>query len=142
MKKLRFGVIGAGGIGFHHMAAVKSCPRAELVAIAENNAQRCAQAAQQHGVSATYSKYKQLLDRADIDAVSIALPNYLHAPVAIAALRAGKHVHLEKPMAMSVREAQNVIAAARKARRVFMVGQNWRFMRDSQTLRALVQRGV
>jgi predicted dehydrogenase len=141
-KRLRFGVIGAGAIGWHHMQAVRTCPRAELVAIAETSPQRREEAKTAHQVGAAHEDYKELLAREDIDAVSIALPNYLHAPVSIEALKAGKHVHLEKPMAMNSTEAEQVIAAAKTAGRAFMVGQNWRFTRDAQTLKTLIDRGV
>src|SRR5437773_5953699 len=112
-QQLRFGVIGAGAIGVHHMEALTKCARTRLVAIAESSPQRRQEAAEKFGVSDPYEDYKKLLARTDIDAVSIALPNYLHAPVALAALKAGKHVHLEKPMAFNGREATQVIATAR-----------------------------
>ncbi|MSR65102.1 MAG: Gfo/Idh/MocA family oxidoreductase [Verrucomicrobiae bacterium] len=140
-KRLRFGVIGAGAIGLHHMDAIKKCERAELVAIAESSPQRRKEAMERFHVSDGYGDYKNLLARKDIDAISIALPNYLHAPVAIEALRAGKHVHLEKPMAFHAREAVRVIATAKKAKRMVMVGQNMRFTRDAQSLKVLVEQG-
>lgn len=140
-KQLRFGVIGAGAIGVHHMEGVRSCPRAKLVAIAESSPERREQAAKRFGVADTYENYKKLIARPDLDAVSIALPNYLHARVAIEALRAGKHVHLDKPMAFNVAQARQVIATAKKAKRVFMVGQNMRFSRDAQMLKGLVEQG-
>ena len=140
--KLRFAVIGAGGIGLHHLASIQSCPRAELVAIAETNPQRAKKAVDRFPGIRIFTDYRKLLRDDGVDAVSIALPNYLHAPVALAALRAGKHVHLDKPFALSARQAAAVIAAARKARRVFMVGQNWRFTPDAQTLKLLIDQGA
>lgn len=141
-RKLRFGVIGAGQIGLHHMEALRRCDRAELVAVAESNRERLDEAAERHRIAAKYADYRSLLNRDDIDAVSIALPNHLHASVAIAALRAGKHVHLEKPMALNARQAAHVIATAKKMRRVLMVGQNMRFARDSQMLKLFIERGA
>lgn len=141
-NRVRFAVIGAGSIGLHHLEALRKCDRAELIAIAESNPQRLAEAADRFRPSARYADYRQALARPDVDAVSIALPNYLHASGALAALRAGKHVHLEKPMALNAREAGRIIALAKKNRRVLMVGQNMRFTRDAQMLRLLIEQGA
>lgn len=140
--KLRCAVIGAGAIGLHHMDAICTCPRAELVGIAETNPERLQEAVDRFHPRVAVADYRQLLKRTDIDAVSIALPNYLHAPVALAALRAGKHVHLEKPMAFNARQAAAIIATAKKVHRVLMVGQNQRFHRESQMLKVCVDKGV
>lgn len=139
---LRFAVIGAGAIGLNHLQSIARSPRAQIVAVAETNDQRRQEAADRFHISVAVADYRQLLRRADVDAVSIALPNYLHAPVALAALRAGKHVHLDKPMAFNARQARAIVAVARRARRVFMVGQNQRFHRDAQTLKHFIDNGT
>lgn len=141
-KKLRVGVIGAGQIGLHHLRALSECARADVVAVAETHPERRQQAVDRYHIRAVYKNFQDLLADNTVDAVSIALPNYLHAPVALAALRAGKHVHLDKPMAFNAREATAVIAAAKKSRRVLMVGQNMRFSRDAQMLKQLITRGA
>jgi predicted dehydrogenase len=141
-RTLRFGVIGAGSIGLHHMDSLHRCPRAELVAIAESNPDRLNEAAARFAVPGKFTDYHQMLARPDIDAVSIALPNFLHAPAALAALAAGKHVHLDKPMAFNAGQAARIIATAKKSRRVFMVGQNMRFSRDAQMLKHFADQGV
>jgi predicted dehydrogenase len=141
-KQLRFGVIGAGGIGLHHLEALRRDPRAQIVAIAETHPGRSREAADKYRVGVQCRDYRALLARDDIDAVSIALPNHLHARVAIDALRAGKHVHLEKPMALNAREAAQIIVAAKKARRFLMVGQNMRFNRDTQMLKHFIDHGA
>jgi predicted dehydrogenase len=82
-----------------------------------------------------YSNYKELLEQPDIDAVMIALPNYLHAPVAIDALEARKHVLIEKPMATNAKEAAKIVAAAQKSRRTVMVAKNFRFDRHTNSAR-------
>jgi len=76
----------------------------DAVAIAENNPARAKEASGTIQDSRSYTDYRELLEQADIDAVTIALPNHLHAPVAIEALKARKHVLLEKPMAMNAKE--------------------------------------
>src|SRR5271163_1901407 len=140
-ERLRFGVIGAGGIGLEHLSSLSQCPRATAVAIAENNPARAKEASERFKIPRSYSDYNELLDQADIDAVTIALPNHLHAPVAIAALKARKHVMLEKPMAMNAKEASRIIDTAMKMKRTLMVGQNQRFARASQLAKLLIQRG-
>src|ERR1700691_6227925 len=130
--RLRFGVIGTGGIGLEHLASLSQCPRATAVAVAESNPARAKEATERFKIPRSYSDYRELLDQADIDAVTIALPNHLHAPVAIEALKARKHVFLEKPMAMNAREASKIIDTSMKMKRTVMVGQNFRFNRATQ----------
>jgi len=140
-EKLRCAVIGAGAIGIEHLNRLLHCPRAATVAIAELNPQRLREAAEKFHVPRTYTNYKELLEQPDIDAVMIALPNFLHAPVAVDALNARKHVLIEKPMANNAKEAAKIIAAAQKNRRTAMVAKNLRFERDTQTARLAIQRG-
>ncbi len=134
-------VIGAGGIGQDHLASFRLHPSARVVAIAEVSPARGREAAEKFGVPELVTDYRALLGRGDIDVVSIALPNYLHAKVALEALRAGKHVMLDKPMATNARDAAKLVAEARKRGVLFMVGQNFRFNADTQTARQVVERG-
>lgn len=139
--RLRFGVIGTGSIGLDHLNSLSSCHRATAVAIAESNPARAKEASERFRIARSYSDYHELLDQADIDAVTIALPNYLHAPVAIEALKSRKHVLIEKPMAMNAKECAKVIDTAEKMRRTVMVGQNFRFNRQTQLAKMMIQRG-
>jgi predicted dehydrogenase len=134
-------VIGAGAIGNDHLASFKQHPCARVVAIAEVSPERGREAAQRFDIPEVVTDYRKLLVRPDIDVVSIALPNYLHARVALEALRAGKHVMLDKPMATSARDAAKLVAEAKKRGVLFMVGQNLRFNSDTQTARAIVAQG-
>jgi len=140
-ERLRCAVIGTGGFGHAHLDSLLHCPRASTVAIAEINPERLKEAADRYKIARAYADFHDLLDQPDIDAVTIATPNYLHARVAIDALQARKHVLLEKPMAINAREAAKVVEAAKKMRRTFMVAQNFRFNRHSQTAKAIVERG-
>src|SRR6184192_4155187 len=117
--RLRCAVIGAGGIGLDHLISLASCPRAASVAIAESHPQRAKEASERFRISRSYSDYRELLDQPDIDAVVVAVPNHLHAPVAIAALEARKHVLLEKPMATNGKEALKIVECAKKMKRLF-----------------------
>ncbi len=140
-EKLRCAVIGTGAIGLDHLKSLANCPQATLVAIAESDSKRCKEAADLGRVQRSYLDYHELLDQPDIDAVTIALPNYLHAPVAIAALQARKHVLLEKPMAMNAKEAGKISETAKKLKRTLMVAQHFRFNRHTQLAKAFIDRG-
>jgi predicted dehydrogenase len=140
-EKLRCAVIGVGAIGTEHLNSLLHCPRAAAVAIAETNPQRLREAAEKFHVPRTFTNYQELLDQPDIDAITIALPNYLHAQVAIDALNARKHVIIERPMATNAKDAAKIVAAAQKARRTVMVAKNFRFDKHAQCARAAVQRG-
>jgi predicted dehydrogenase len=135
-------VIGAGGIGQDHLASFSLHPAARVVALAEVSPERGREAAERFGVPELVTDYRQLLRRADIDVVSIALPNYLHASVTLDALRAGKNVMLDKPMATNARDAAKLVAEAQKRGVLFMVGQNFRFTPETQTARQVVDTGA
>lgn len=142
LQILNVAVLGVGAIGRDHVEAFRKHPQARVVAIGESDPTRGREIAERHAIPVVVTDYRELLRRDEIDVVSIALPNHLHAPVALDALRAGKHVVLEKPMAMQAREAARLVAEARRRRRRLMVGQNQRFMPEAQTLRQLVAAGT
>jgi predicted dehydrogenase len=135
-------VIGAGGIGQDHLASFKLHPAARVVALAEVSPVRGREAAEKFAVPELVTDYRKLLGRADIDVISVALPNYLHARVALDALRAGKHVMLDKPMATNAGDAAKLVAEAKKRGVLFMVGQNFRFNVETQTAREVVEGGT
>ena len=135
-------VLGAGAIGRDHIASFQKHPSARVVALVETDAERGRAAAATYHIPDLLADYREVLRRDDVQVVSIALPNHLHAPIALAALKAGKHVMLDKPMATNARDAAKLAAEARQRRRLLMVGQNQRFTPEIQTLRQLVERGV
>ncbi|HEX2325967.1 MAG TPA: Gfo/Idh/MocA family oxidoreductase [Chloroflexota bacterium] len=114
VERMRFAVIGINGQGRQHLRGLKETPEAELVAVCDVNQDAARARGEEYGVP-FYTSYEDLLAREDVDAVSLALPHYLHCPVALAAFQAGKHVVTEKPMAVSVRECDQMIAAAEGA---------------------------
>jgi predicted dehydrogenase len=143
-KKTSFNiaVFGAGAIGLDHIGSFKQHPAARVLAIADTSGSRASEAAKMFDVPVVATDYRELLARDDIDVVSIALPNYLHASVALDALKAGKHVMIDKPMATNARDAAVLVREAKKRRVLLMVGQNNRFSPDVQTLKQLVLQGV
>jgi predicted dehydrogenase len=139
-QRLRVGVIGAG-IGAIHLAAYAQLPDVEIVALAGLDDDRVRRVAAEYNVPRSYREYEQLLAAPDIDAVSICLPNALHAPVSIAALRAGKHVLVEKPLARTPDEGREIVAAAREHDRVLMVSFDKRFRGDVQWIKQYIDSG-
>ena len=128
-EKMRIGIIGCGA-GIFHLRGYQAEPRATVVALAGLDTDRCQRLAKQFDIPAVYGDYRELLEVRDIDAVSIAVPNHLHMPVAIAALEAGKHVLIEKPLARSAEEGERMIAAAQKAERILAIAFNRRYRDD------------
>lgn len=141
MEKLRIGVIGAGSIAQHrHLPEYDANQQAEIVAVCDINQERAAEVAEKYGAKA-YTDYQELLKSGEVDAVSVCTPNYLHAPISIAALEAGLHVLCEKPMATSKEEAENMIAAAEKSGKKLMIAHNQRFVPSHQKARQLIASG-
>ncbi len=142
MSSLRIGVIGCGSIAQkRHLPEYAANPRAAIGAVCDSVPGRAQEAADRFGAPLAFMDYREVLEQADVDAVSICLPNYLHAKVAVEAFAAGKHVLCEKPMAGSVAEARRMVEAAAAAERVLMIGHNQRFMRVHQVAKQLVHSG-
>jgi UDP-N-acetylglucosamine 3-dehydrogenase len=141
MGKLRVGVIGCGSIAQHrHLPEYKSNKTVELIAVCDINEERAKTVAERYDVKA-YTNYEELLSSGSVDAVSVCTPNYLHAPISIAALNAGIHVLCEKPMATSKEEAEAMIAASKESGKKLMIGHNQRFVPSHQKARQLIQSG-
>lgn len=127
-KKLKTGIIGLGRIAMAHVnAAAELKDQIEVLAIAELQADRAKKTAEQLGVKRVFTDYHELLKETEIEAVIVCLPNYLHHSICIDAARAGKHILVEKPMAMNAREADDMIVAAKDNNVILMVGQSRRF---------------
>ncbi|WP_210644083.1 Gfo/Idh/MocA family oxidoreductase [Pseudomonas sp. Tri1] len=133
-KTIRLGLIGAGRMGsFHGLTAARHIPGACLAAIADPTPGQAARLAAELDVQKVYTDPQQLLDDPDIDAVLIAAPARSHAELVISAARAGKGVFCEKPMAITLDEADRAIAATADARVTLQVGFNRRFARSFRT---------
>ncbi len=119
---LRVGVIGGGSISEFHIKPYIKNAEVELVAFCDGNELRLAKVGERYGVTELYSNYEELLKNEEIDAVSICTWNNSHAEIAIAALAAGKHVLVEKPLSMTVDQALAVEAAVEKSGKILQVG--------------------
>jgi len=139
LSKLRAGVIGTGFIGPVHIEALRRLG-VQLKALCDVP-DRVRSAADRLGVPQAFGDYRELLRSPDVDVVHITAPNRFHAEMSLAALKAGKHVVCEKPLAMNTRETAAVVKAARRAGAVFAVNYNVRFYPAVLQLRRAVASG-
>ena len=138
---VRFGIVGTGGVAGGGARDFIENPDAELIAVADPSRERRRAFAERFGVPTALESADQLLAVDAVDAVYVAVPNYLHVPLAAQALAAGKHVILEKPLALSRADAQPLIDAAADTDRHFMLGMNQRFTPQVQRARQLIAQG-
>lgn len=141
MSKVKVAVVGCGSISkYRHIPDYAANENVELVAFCDPIVERAQKYADQYGAKA-YANYEDMLTELKPDAVSVCTPNYLHAPVAIAAANAGAHVLVEKPMASTDEEAAAMIEAARKNGVYLMVGHNQRLMPPHAKARQILEKG-
>jgi len=126
MSKLNVGIIGVGRISDLHYQGYKDNPNGRLHAIAEVDSELLARRKKQWNVEKCYSDYRQLLADSNVDAVEVITPHHLHADMGVAALEAGKHLSMQKPMAMNVAECDRLIDAAKRSGKMFRVFENFR----------------
>lgn len=141
MAKVKVGMIGAGAIAINHCDGIQKHPDSEVAVVADLSLKRAREIQKKFGIKKACTKWQDIVSDPDIDAVAIALPNFLHAEVSIAALKAGKHVILDKPFAFNYKEAKKVADVAKKAKKVMMLGMNQRYRPESQAVRTMVGRG-
>ena len=142
MERLRIGVIGLGWFGEIHCETIVGVPNLELAALCTRTPDRLAAMASKFGVATTYADYHELLADPSIDAVSICTMWDQHTEPAIAALEAGKHVFLEKPMASTVADCQAILDASAKASGILLVGHICRFNPRYRMAKQAIERGA
>jgi predicted dehydrogenase len=141
-KSLKVGVIGVGGIASTHFPGWKQSPDAEMVAMADLEESVLNRVAEAHGVTRRYTRPEELIADPEIDIVDICTPNMYHAPLAVAALEAGKHVICEKPLAPTPADIRRMIQARDKSGKLLMTAQHFRFEGTSKALKAEIDTGV
>jgi predicted dehydrogenase len=140
--KLRVGMVGVGGIGLdQHVPGWAKVPFAEVTAVADPSADALERAGAALPGASRFEDWHALVERGDIDVVDVCTPNAWHAPVALAALRSGKHVLCEKPLATTTPEAEALADAARSANRVLMAAQQLRYDKTARQLKSLIDAG-
>ncbi len=137
---LGVGILGAGFFGAYHARAIAAVEGARLVAACAEELPLAETFTAEHG-GKPYGDWRAMLDDKSVDAVAITAPHHLHCRLAVAALEAGKHVLLEKPMALSVAECTRIIASAEASRCKLMVGQIMHFVRPLLVAREILERG-
>ena len=131
-KKLRIAIIGAGTVARdNQIPAFLKCERAEVAAVFDRHIERAQALCDRYGIQKAYSSYDDVLGDPDIDGVSICTGNVSHESLAVAAANAGKHILCEKPMAISVQEAENMKRAVEENGVTFMMAFVNRFRQES-----------
>ena len=142
MKKIGVAMIGCGGIALqNHLPGFALCPQAQVVALCDTSPAVLDRAKSQTGIDAAFADYRDALKHPGVDAVVIATPNFTHAPIALAAFAAGKHVMCEKPIAMNLAEAKQMLAAAQTAKVVHMTAFTYRFVPAMRYMAHLIKSG-
>jgi predicted dehydrogenase len=141
MENINIGIIGAGNISGVHISAYGKLPNVRVKAACDINEQRVVAYCEKHGVPEHYTDYRELLDDKSIDAVSICTWNNSHAEIAIAALKAGKDVLCEKPLAINTAQALEIQKAAKKSGKLCMVGFVRRFADSTKVAMDFIKSG-
>jgi len=140
--KTKIGIIGAGNIGTVHLQQfTQLAERCEITALTDTYWPAAERKAKEYGVPHVPRLPEELIHRDDVDAVIIAVPNQFHAPLALEAIRAGKHVLLEKPMGLNAEAARSIYAAAERSQQVVMVAHQMRFESIPMQIKNIVERG-
>jgi len=141
MKPLKVAVVGCGNVSGTHLRNMKASPRFEVVGVADVVEAAAQRRVKEFGVARCTTRYKDLLADKDVEAIFVLTPPASHAEVSVAALRAGKHVFCEKPLAMTSQQCRAIVAAQRKSRRTFLLGYPMRHSRDALNLREQIRSG-
>ena len=141
MEKIKVGVIGTGFIGPAHIEALRRLGTIDVVGLAEYSEDIARAKAEALGIERYYGDYKNLIKQDDIQSVHVCSPNYLHYEMARAVLQAGKHVICEKPLAISVTEAEELVDLAEEKGLVNAVNFNIRYYPLMRQLRLMVDKG-
>ncbi len=140
-KQIRVGIIGFGFIGPHHLDAIRRLGFADVTAIATTSLKEATAKAEQYQIGKAFGDWRHLIDAPDIDVVDIATPTHLHEPLALAAIEAGKHVIVDKPMAITSHQARRMLKAAQDAGVVHALTFNIRYNAMLQHARAIIGKG-
>jgi predicted dehydrogenase len=137
---MRIGILGSGFMGTTHARAYAKIPGVRIAAVSSRNLARAEKLAKEVGARATIDD-RSIIDDPSIEAISITLPTHLHAEMTIAALKAGKHVLLEKPFALTAADCDDMIATEKATGRTLMVAHVLRFWGEYVSLVELVHSG-
>ena len=142
VERVGAGLIGAGFAANIHANAYNRLPNVDVVAVYSRTSERARKFAEEHGVKAWYTDLDEMLERKDIDVVSVAIPNYLHAWAALKAIEYGKNVIIEKPLTTTIEDAERVIEAAEKRNVKLMYAENILFAPAMLRAREIINEGA
>jgi predicted dehydrogenase/GrpB-like predicted nucleotidyltransferase (UPF0157 family) len=142
LDKVKIGAVGLGLVSAAHIKGYMSHPRAEVAAVCDSDETRARTVAKQFGIPRYYTSYLEMLTDAEINAIDIMTPTYLHRPMAVAAARAGKHIHCEKPLALTLAEGEEICDEADKHGVALAVDETYVFMGPIVKARALIEGGA
>lgn len=139
---MKLGIIGTGNIGRVHVDSFTKTGRAEVVAVMDSYMPSAEQVAQQYNINKVYDKATPLIEDEQVEAIVVAVPNQFHAQLAIEALQAGKHVLIEKPMAINLAEARQIVQAQRESNNIVMVAHQMRWEPNARLIMEQVNKGA
>jgi len=140
--EVRVALLGTGAIAqVVHLPVLAQLPGVKLEAVCDVDGAKARAIANRFGIPRVFARDEEVFAAPDLDAVVICTPSHLHEPQAVAALEGGKHVLVEKPLALTAEGAARVVAAAERAGRALMVAMNSRYRPDVQALRPFLQGG-
>jgi myo-inositol 2-dehydrogenase/D-chiro-inositol 1-dehydrogenase len=142
MQKIRVAIVGAGFSAETHAEGLQRGLDAEAVAVSSHSRERAEDFARRWSIPIATTRWQDLVARGDVDVVSVCVPTSLHCEVAVAAASNGKHVICEKPLAVSLEEADRMIEAARANRVRLFYGENWLFAPAMRRVAELVKSGA
>ncbi|MBS3945648.1 MAG: Gfo/Idh/MocA family oxidoreductase [Melioribacter sp.] len=142
MDKTKVGVIGLGGIAqLVHLPILSKLNTVQLVAVAEINRSRMKNVGEKYPSAKQFLDYKEMLSNDELDAVIISTPTDTHEKIALDCLESKKNILIEKPISRNLKEAKEIVTAAKKVKKVAMVGMNSRFRPDTMLLRSIINSG-
>lgn len=141
MKTVKIGVIGAGGISNAHMGGYKNTPGVEVIAVADIVPGKAKSWAERYGVKHYFEDHKKLLEIDEIEAVSVCTYNRGHKQPTVDALKAGKHVLVEKPMSDKLKDAYEMLKTVQQTKKILMCGIHSRYSPTVQAAKKIVESG-
>ncbi len=141
MNPIRVAIVGCGRISELHQLGYRDCPDARIVAVCDTNQARARKKAREWHVERVYTEYQQLLEDKEVDLVELLTPHHLHCPMTLQAAQAGKHVSVQKPMALSVREADEMIDTAEKAGVMLRVYETFVYYQPAVRAHEMIEAG-
>jgi predicted dehydrogenase len=141
MNPIRVAIVGCGRISNLHQLGYRSRQDARITAVCDTNKAHAKKKAKEWGVDKVYSDYQQVLEDKEVDMVEVLTPHHLHCPMTVQAAQAGKHISVQKPMALSAAEADQMISAAEKAGVILRVYETFVFYAPAVRAKELIEAG-